>query len=107
MKSLLELGEEVGVLGRDAVSLQDGDPHGEVLPDLQVVREVVQRLLLLVLHPRIDLFFWKENGSAVVMQCYNVRFVQCYSELIHRPLSRMVVTFKVRAPRIIWKGCCL
>ena len=57
----LELCEEVRVLGRDAVGLQDGHPHGEVLPDLQVVREIVQRLLFLVLHPGVDLFFCKQT----------------------------------------------
>lgn len=32
----LELAEDVGVLGRDAGRLQDGDPEGEAASNLQV-----------------------------------------------------------------------
>ncbi len=54
---LLELCEQVGVLGRDAVRLQDGDPHGEVLADLEMRWKIVQRFLLLILNTSVNLFF--------------------------------------------------
>ena len=58
----LELGEYVWVVSGQPIGLEQSDPHGEFLPDLEVVGEVVQTLLLLVIVASVNFLLWKRDN---------------------------------------------
>ena len=76
----LELGEDVRVFRRYPVGLQHRDPHGELLADLEVRREIVEALLLLVLARR------GVTAAAVVLvllRCGSRRSLNFHSKMLH------------------------
>ena len=57
----IELCEHVRVLRSQAISLQNGDSHGEIFANFQMMRQIIKGLLFLVFASGINFFLYKAN----------------------------------------------